>query len=220
MKDVDSATRARFLQAFFWLLFPMFFIGGVLTFAISGFNPYGFLIMVVITVSMAALGSLMINLFLNRERGLISTAMGHRSWRSVREGVALFHVALLLTETAVLGVFLAADLFLFYLFWELQLLPIFMIIGRWGHGGRIRAAVQFRRLNLMEESFTSGEPLDAIFCRNVIIYFDRATQERLIDRFCRVLRPDGYLFLGHSESIHGFSLPLRRVVSTVYRKTE
>ena len=87
MKDVDSASRSRFLQGFFWLLFPMFFIGGVLTYAISGFNPYGFLIMVVITVGLAALGSLMINLFLNRERGLISTAMGHRSWRSVRENL-------------------------------------------------------------------------------------------------------------------------------------
>ena len=83
----------------------------------------------------------------------------------------------------------------------------------------VRSAVQFRRLNLMEEAFSFSEPLDAIFCRNVIIYFDRPTQEQLIDRFCRVLRPNGYLFLGHSESIHGFSLPLRRVVSTVYRKT-
>ena len=82
----------------------------------------------------------------------------------------------------------------------------------------VRSAVQFRRLNLMEEAFSFSEPLDAIFCRNVIIYFDRPTQEQLIDRFCRVLRPNGYLFLGHSESIHGFSLPLRRVVSTVYRK--
>jgi chemotaxis protein methyltransferase CheR len=84
----------------------------------------------------------------------------------------------------------------------------------------VRSAVQFQRLNLMEESFTFAEPLDVIFCRNVIIYFDRATQERLIDRFCRVLRPNGYLFLGHSESIHGFTLPLRRIVSTVYRRTD
>ncbi|NTW58482.1 MAG: protein-glutamate O-methyltransferase [Nitrospirae bacterium] len=82
----------------------------------------------------------------------------------------------------------------------------------------LRAAVQFKRLNLMEESFSFSEPLDVIFCRNVIIYFDRSTQERLISRFCRVLRPDGYLFLGHSESVHGFDLPLRRITSTVYRK--
>jgi chemotaxis protein methyltransferase CheR len=70
----------------------------------------------------------------------------------------------------------------------------------------------------MEESFAFGEQLDAIFCRNVIIYFDRETQERLITRLCKVLRPDGYLFLGHSESIHGFDLPLKRIVSTVHRK--
>jgi chemotaxis protein methyltransferase CheR len=82
----------------------------------------------------------------------------------------------------------------------------------------LRAAVQFKRLNLMEESFSFSDPLDVIFCRNVIIYFDRRTQERLISRFCRVLRPDGYLFLGHSESVHGFDLPLRRITSTVYRK--
>lgn len=83
----------------------------------------------------------------------------------------------------------------------------------------LRAQVQFQRLNLMEEAFTFAEPLDVIFCRNVIIYFDRQTQEQLINRFCRVLRPEGHLFLGHSESIHGFELPLRRIVSTVYRKT-
>ncbi len=82
----------------------------------------------------------------------------------------------------------------------------------------LRAMVQFQRLNLMEESFSFAEPLDAIFCRNVIIYFDRATQERLLGRLCRVLRSDGYLFLGHSESIHGFDLPLKRLVSTVHRK--
>ncbi len=84
----------------------------------------------------------------------------------------------------------------------------------------VRAMVQFRRLNLMEDAFSFGQPFDAIFCRNVIIYFDRATQEGLIQRFCRALRPNGYLFLGHSESIHGFSLPLRRIVSTVYRRTD
>ena len=82
----------------------------------------------------------------------------------------------------------------------------------------LRAAVQFKRLNLMEESFSFSGPLDIIFCRNVIIYFDRSTQEQLISRFCRVLKPDGYLFLGHSESVHGFDVPLRRITSTVYRK--
>lgn len=83
----------------------------------------------------------------------------------------------------------------------------------------LRSSVQFQRLNLMEESFLFAEPLDAIFCRNVIIYFDRATQEILLNKFLRVLRPEGYLFLGHSESIHGFDLPLKRIISTVHRRT-
>jgi chemotaxis protein methyltransferase CheR len=82
----------------------------------------------------------------------------------------------------------------------------------------LRAAVQFTRLNLMEESFAGIEPMDAVFCRNVIIYFDRETQAGLLSRICTVLRPEGHLFLGHSESIHGFDLPLKRLVSTVHRK--
>ncbi len=82
----------------------------------------------------------------------------------------------------------------------------------------LRALIQFQRLNLMEEALSFSEPLDAIFCRNVIIYFDRLTQERLLGRLCSVLRTDGHLFLGHSESIHGFDLPLKRLVSTVHRK--
>jgi len=82
----------------------------------------------------------------------------------------------------------------------------------------LRSVVQFQRVNLMEETLVAPEPFDAVFCRNVIIYFDRGTQERLLARFCRVLRPGGYLFLGHSESIHGFDLPLTRVTSTVHRR--
>jgi chemotaxis protein methyltransferase CheR len=83
----------------------------------------------------------------------------------------------------------------------------------------LRSVVQFQRVNLMEETLISPDPFDAIFCRNVIIYFDRGTQERLLARLCRMLRPDGYLFLGHSESIHGFDLPLGRVTSTVHRRS-
>jgi chemotaxis protein methyltransferase CheR len=87
-------------------------------------------------------------------------------------------------------------------------------------GPALRSIVQFQRLNLMEEAFSFAERVDVIFCRNVIIYFDRKTQEQLITRFCKVLKTDGHLFLGHSESIHGFTLPLRRLTSTVYRKTD
>lgn len=87
-------------------------------------------------------------------------------------------------------------------------------------GPALRSIVQFKRLNLMEEVFSFSEHVDVIFCRNVIIYFDRKTQEQLITRFCKVLKTNGHLFLGHSESIHGFTLPLQRLTSTVYRKID
>jgi chemotaxis protein methyltransferase CheR len=84
----------------------------------------------------------------------------------------------------------------------------------------LRSIIRFEKLNLMDEKYDLKElPLDVIFCRNVIIYFDRLTQERLINRFCRYLKPNGYLILGHSESMHGLDVPLNRVSSTIYRKT-
>ncbi len=81
----------------------------------------------------------------------------------------------------------------------------------------LRAQVQFRCLNLMDE-FKMREWMDIIFCRNVIIYFERDTQAELFLRFCEKLAPGGYLFLGHSESLNGLSLPLTPVVPTIYRK--
>jgi chemotaxis protein methyltransferase CheR len=80
-----------------------------------------------------------------------------------------------------------------------------------------RSMITFRRLNFMEE-FGMPEHMDVIFCRNVIIYFDKPTQERLLNRFYRQLVTGGYLFLGHSETISGLNVPLRPVASTVYRK--
>jgi chemotaxis protein methyltransferase CheR len=82
----------------------------------------------------------------------------------------------------------------------------------------LRTLIRFQRVNLMDDYCALSEPADVIFCRNVIIYFERATQERLLWRLCCSLKPGGYLFLGHSETMHGFDLPLARVVSTVYRK--
>jgi chemotaxis protein methyltransferase CheR len=81
----------------------------------------------------------------------------------------------------------------------------------------IRTMVRFRRLNFMDSDFGMREPVDVIFCRNVIIYFDRDTQRTLINRFCKHLRPEGYLFLGHSESIHNLDVPLHQIAPTVYR---
>ncbi|MRR58200.1 MAG: chemotaxis protein CheR [Deltaproteobacteria bacterium] len=84
----------------------------------------------------------------------------------------------------------------------------------------LRSAVRFRRLNFMDENFALTEPMEIIFCRNVIIYFDRATQEALINKFCDCLTPGGFLFLGHSETLSGLQVPLVQVNSTIYRKRE
>lgn len=81
----------------------------------------------------------------------------------------------------------------------------------------IRKAVEFRRLNLMED-FAIPEPMDAIFCRNVVIYFDQPTQEQLFLRFSRQLVDGGYIFLGHSESLHCMNLPFEPVAPALYRK--
>lgn len=82
----------------------------------------------------------------------------------------------------------------------------------------LRSAIGFAQLNLMDESYPVGEPMDIIFCRNVLIYFDKATQEQVVRRLAACLRPDGLLFLGHSESIAGLSLPLTPVANTVFKK--
>ena len=79
--------------------------------------------------------------------------------------------------------------------------------------------VSFRTLNLLHNWPMSG-PFDVIFCRNVMIYFDQPTREKLIARFAAMLAPDGYLCLGHSESIHAGTAPFRLVGKTIYRKTE
>lgn len=82
----------------------------------------------------------------------------------------------------------------------------------------LRELVRFRRLNFMEEDFGMREMMDIIFCRNVIIYFDRHTQEKLLNRFSRHLQDGGYIFMGHSETLSGLDVPLYPVAPTVYRK--
>jgi chemotaxis protein methyltransferase CheR len=82
----------------------------------------------------------------------------------------------------------------------------------------LRAKVTFRRQNLMED-FQMKELMDAIFCRNVIIYFDRPTQQGLLERFCRQIKPGGHIFMGHSETLGGMDLPLMPVAPMIYRKT-
>ncbi len=82
----------------------------------------------------------------------------------------------------------------------------------------LRESVRFRRLNFIDGDFGMREPMDIIFCRNVLIYFDRPTQEMILNRFFRHLRPGGYLFLGHSETLHGMDVPLVQVAPTIYRR--
>ncbi|KQM57219.1 MULTISPECIES: CheR family methyltransferase [unclassified Sphingomonas] len=82
----------------------------------------------------------------------------------------------------------------------------------------LRSAIGFARLNLMDVRYPVGEPMDIIFCRNVLIYFDKETQERVVRRLCDNLRPGGFLFLGHSESIAGMDLPVKTVSYTVFTK--
>jgi chemotaxis protein methyltransferase CheR len=82
----------------------------------------------------------------------------------------------------------------------------------------LREKVRFRRLNFMDEDFGMREQLDIIFCRNVIIYFDRPTQEKLLQRFHRQMKMGAFIFMGHSETLSGLDVPLVSVFPTVYRK--
>jgi chemotaxis protein methyltransferase CheR len=78
--------------------------------------------------------------------------------------------------------------------------------------------VRYRRINLMDDTFPIKNPLDLIFCRNVMIYFDRPTQAQLVTKFYRYLKPGGYLFIGHSESLQRLEQPFKAVAPTIYQK--
>lgn len=81
----------------------------------------------------------------------------------------------------------------------------------------VRAMVQFFRLNFMDP-FSFNEEFDLIFCRNVMIYFEKPTQAELINKFYKCLRPGGYLFIGHSESLCSTNHRFIYVKPTIYRK--
>lgn len=81
----------------------------------------------------------------------------------------------------------------------------------------LRQLIAFRHVNLIEEPWPMRAQFDMIFCRNVIIYFDRETQLRLVERFASILNPEGFLFLGHSESLHGLTDRFEPLGGSIYR---
>ncbi|WP_439616490.1 CheR family methyltransferase [Shinella sp.] len=83
---------------------------------------------------------------------------------------------------------------------------------------RLRATVGFARMNLMDSAYKVGDPMHMIFCRNVLIYFDKPTQAKVLARLCDCLVPGGYLYVGHSETVTGITLPVRQVANTVFKK--
>ncbi|MEL6302074.1 MAG: protein-glutamate O-methyltransferase CheR [Pseudomonadota bacterium] len=95
--------------------------------------------------------------------------------------------------------------------------------GRGAQAGRVRVRpalqkmIDFRVMNLLAE-WPRFEPFDVIFCRNVVIYFDKATQAELVRRFHTTMDPDGLLIMGHSESLHRVSEDFRLLGRTIYKR--
>ncbi|BBP45568.1 chemotaxis protein methyltransferase [Thiosulfatimonas sediminis] len=81
----------------------------------------------------------------------------------------------------------------------------------------LQELIQFGQLNLMSD-WPIKDSIDVIFCRNVVIYFDKPTQSRLFDRYANLLQPDGHLFVGHSESLYNVCDRFELLGKTIYRK--
>lgn len=84
-------------------------------------------------------------------------------------------------------------------------------------GEKVKNLISFKQLNLLNPWPMKGQ-FDVIFCRNVLIYFDTPTKNRLVDRFVDIIRPGGWLYLGHSESASGNHPGLELIGQTIYRK--
>ena len=83
----------------------------------------------------------------------------------------------------------------------------------------LRQLITFRQMNLLDEAWPVGnEPFQAIFCRNVMIYFDKPTQRKLLKRFHALLEPEGLLFVGHSEALLDTNLGFQSLGQTIYRR--
>lgn len=81
-------------------------------------------------------------------------------------------------------------------------------------------SIHYQQVNLLDVTWSVPDPFDAIFCRNVMIYFDAATQLALLKRFARLLKPGGLLFVGHSEHFIHPDIPFRLLGQSVYEMTE
>jgi len=90
--------------------------------------------------------------------------------------------------------------------------------GEWAVSDRVRREVTFRRFNLMNERFPFKKPFHVIFCRNVMIYFDQVTRDRLVQRFFDATVQGGYLFIGHAETLGRGRSPYQYIMPAVYRK--
>lgn len=101
----------------------------------------------------------------------------------------------------------------------------FFLKGSGAHAGKVRvrpevaAMVKFEQLNLLDTKWAPREPFDAIFCRNVMIYFDKPTQEKILQRFAPLLKPHGLLFAGHSENFSFANHTFRLRGKTIYELT-
>ena len=131
-------------------------------------------------------------------------------------------ISTLVLETAALGIYRSAlaDAI------PKALRPKYLMRSKDREMGRIRivpwlrATVRFRQLNLLDADYGFREALDVVFCRNVMIYFDRSAQPRILRRIIRTLRYGGYLIMGHAESLNGMDLPLEQAAPTVYRRAD
>jgi chemotaxis protein methyltransferase CheR len=90
--------------------------------------------------------------------------------------------------------------------------------GKMKAGQVIRSVIRFHRVNLSDNAYPATGPFDLILCRNVLIYFDRESKARAIDRLLDCLAPDGYFLLGHAEGIHGLTDRVRNIAPAVYAR--
>jgi len=104
-----------------------------------------------------------------------------------------------------------------------QRLKRWFLRGKGKHAGRVRLKpevrqlIDFDQLNLMQR-WALDEPMDVIFCRNVIIYFDKPTKRRLVERYADAMKSDGHLFIGHSESLFKLTDRFELIGNTIYRR--